>query len=272
MQKSDSAQSIKVVRRQVQPSTTLNRRYVTPPKNPSRRIKVNVDSSSSSQTAKTVSVPKSLAQPTASPRNLTAPKKAAVTPVSTTTKPTPEQLKELAIKKALRSASKDPEPTAHPHKLHFGLGRIVLAFACTTAAIFALFYFINANAGLSIVNAAKEAGIEISGSPKVPTGFDLTDIVSEEGKLTLNYSNPSIKASFSIVEERSSWDSNALLTNYVKPTYDDNFTIVRENGLTIYVSDSNAAWVSGRIVHKIITHSGSLTKKQIRTIAASLNH
>lgn len=300
MQKSDSTQLITVHRR-VQPSVTLNRKYVErpQPKSATRRIEINDSKTIISPTpavkaatpivkknpvvirptteatvaAKPVVKPavKTVTKPTVITKPATASKPAAKAAAPTADKLSPVQLKELAVKKALRAATKEPEPAKHPHKLHFGLGRIVLAFTCTAAAIFALVYFINLNVfDLSIANAAKEAGLEITSSPKVPTGFNLTDIVTEDGKITLNYSNPSIKASFSIVEERSSWDSNALLMNYVKPTYGDDYSIVREQGLTIYISNSDAAWVSGRVVHKITTTSGTLTKKQIRAIAISL--
>ena len=261
MQKSDSAQPIKVVRRQVQPSATLNRKYVTPPKAAARRIAVNSDMI----TVKTAA-PSTKTTPTTITTKPTLAKAAVSKPAAA--KPTPEQLKELAIKRALRSAEKASEPT--PHKLHFGLGRIFLALVCTAAAVFALVYFINQNVfNLSVVNAAKSAGLEINNSPKVPSGFELTDIISEDGKITLNYSNPSSKTSFTLVEERSSWDSNALLTNFVKPTYGADYSIVREQGITIYISNSNAAWINGRIVHKITAEPGTLTKKQIRSIATS---
>ena len=323
MQKSDNVQTIKI-RRQAQPSTTLNRKYVkrpeaknessvavnfaatkTPAAAPARKIQIRSDriedakpaqnniANTSSATpaavspaitrfgipaAKKVTAPKATAVKTpvaksAAPK-ITKPKaaapKAVTKPAAKATEMTPEQLKELAIKKALRSAAKE-EPEQHPHKIHFGLGRIFVAFACTAAAIFALIYFVNLNVfNLSVANAAKEAGLETTNTPKVPSGFELSDIASESGKLTLTYTNTSTKTTFLIIEERSSWDSNALLANYVKPTFGDDYTIVREQGLTIYINDSNAAWVNGRTVYKVTTTSGAITKKQIRTIAASL--
>lgn len=256
MHKSDSAQPIKVVRRQVQPSATLNRKYVTPPKPTTRRVQVGDGIVAVKPSVK--STAPAVAKSTM----------ASSVQKSTVSKLSPEQLKELAIKKALRSAEKTPEPT--PHKLHFGFGRIILALACTAAAVFALVYFINQNVfNLSVVNAAKSAGLEISASPKVPNGYELTDIVSEDGKMSLKYSNPANKTSFTLIEERSSWDSNALLSNFVKPNYGADYSIVREQGITIYINDSNAAWVNGRIVHKIVAEPGTLTKKQIRSIATS---
>ena len=270
MQKSDSVQSIKVVRRQVQPSTTLNRKYVTPPKAAARRVQVSVNAAPTAATAATKPAPK-VAAP--APQKVAAVRKPATTqkPATTTeAKLTPEQLKELAIKKALRTATEEPEPATRPNKLHFGFGRILLACVCTVAAVFAIGYFINQNVfNLSIANAARSAGLEVTNSPKVPSGYELTDITSEEGKLTLKYVNHSAKTEFTIIEERSSWDSNALLSNFVKPNYGVDCTVVREQGITIYISDSNASWINGRIVHKIIAEPGTLTKKQIRSIATS---
>ena len=52
--------------------------------------------------------------------------------------------------------------------------------------------------------------------------------------------------------------------------YGENYVIVREQGLSIYVSGSNAAWVNGGVVYKLKTISGSLTKKQLCSIAVSL--
>ena len=296
MQKSDNVQTIKV-RRQVQSSTTLNRKYVKRPEAktaPMQKIQIKLDHTDTkpvqsspaisrfgNPVTKVETAPKATATPkiAATPKAAVVPKvvsapKATTTPKgaakTTTGAMTPEQLKELAIKKALRSATKE-EPEAHPHKIHFGLGRIFLAFACTAAAIFALVYFVNLNVfNLSVANAAKEAGLETTNTPKVPNGFELSDIASESGKLVLTYTNNSSKTTFTITEERSSWDSNALLTNYVKPTFGEDYSIVREQGITIYINDSNAAWVNGRVVYRINTLSGAITKKQIRTIATSL--
>ena len=86
----------------------------------------------------------------------------------------------------------------------------------------------------------------------------------------MTFTNSAIDSSFTLTEEKSSWDTNALLSNFVKEEYGENYTVIREQGLTIYISGSDAAWVNGGIVYKIDTTSGSLTNKQIRSIAVSL--
>lgn len=98
----------------------------------------------------------------------------------------------------------------------------------------------------------------------------MSDITSEDGKVILNFKNAGNGDTFSLTEENSSWDSNALLTNFVKDEYGEDYSIVREQGLTIYISGSDAAWVNGGVVYKLKTTAGMLTKKQISSIAVSL--
>ena len=188
-------------------------------------------------------------------------------------KASPMELKNRAIEKALKTAEKIPEVDSGrtKQKFHFGFGRIMMALGCTAAAVFAIVYFVNLNMpDISLKVAAMQTGIEATYPAYVPRDFGLAGITSEEGKITLNFVNSSNGGAYNLVEEKSSWDSNALVTNFIKPTYKDNYTVIREQGLTIYVSNSNAAWVSGGIVYKLTTTSGSLTKKQIKTIATSL--
>ena len=123
---------------------------------------------------------------------------------------------------------------------------------------------------ISLKVAAMQTGIDASYPGYIPRDYTLSGIVSEEGKITLDFVSNASGDAFSITEEKSSWDSNALLNNYVKEKYGDNYTIVREQGLTIYISGSDAAWANGGIVYKLGANTGALTKKQISSIAASL--
>ena len=172
---------------------------------------------------------------------------------------TAKELKDQAIKKALASAAKTSESETKKAKkqkapkVHFGLGRVVLALSCAAAAVFAIVYFVNLNMpDISMRVAAMQTGIDAKYPGYVPRDFSLSDITSEDGKITLNFKN------------------SGTLTNFVKDEYGENYSTVREQGLTIYISGSDAAWVNGGVVYKIDTTAGSLTKKQINTIATSL--
>ena len=189
-------------------------------------------------------------------------------------KQTAKQVKQQEIQKALKAASATPKQKKTKKsdaKFHFGFGRVMLAFACAAVAVFAIVYFVNLNSpDISLKVAAMQTGIEASYPSYIPRDFSLSDITSENGRVTLNFSNPATGDAYTIVEEKSSWDSNALLSNYVKKTYGEDYTTIRENGLTIYIHNSDATWVNGGVVYKLQCKSGSLTKKQLRAIAVSL--
>ena len=157
------------------------------------------------------------------------------------------------------------------YKVHFGFKRILLALVCAGAAVFAIVYFVNLNSpNVSLKVAAMQSGIEASYPSYVPRDFSLSDITSENGKITMNFKNPSTGDAFTLIEEKTDWDSKALLNNFVRQTYGDNYAEIVEQGLTLYISGSDACWANGGITYTLDTTSGSLTKKQIKAIAVSL--
>lgn len=294
MQKNNDVQGVKKTHRQMQASTTLNRRYVKKPtktvattakKSPmvKRFTSQSIQSDFVAKSHYKNSVPATPVQKHPLQQSAQAKMRKRSESVSQAPQPklTAQQIKEQAIKKALATAStpaaasqnsaEGEDRSIKTHKHRFGAGRIVLALTCAVAAIFAIVYFVNLNMpDISLKVAAMQTGIEASYPGYVPRDYTLSGIVSEEGKITLSFANNASGDAFSIMEESSSWDSNALLNNYVKDKYGDNYTTVREQGLTIYISGSSAAWANGGIVYKLEANAGSLTKKQISSIAASL--
>lgn len=250
MQKSDNDNMVRVARHRAQASTTLNRRYVRRPTKGGdvvasmKKRKITVQSPSSSS---------------ASAR----------------------QMKDQAIKKALAEATmkssdekmnkKSRSKKKSNNKLRFGFGRVALALSCAAVAVLSIVYFVNLNMpDISLKVAAMQTGINASYPSYVPRDYGVSSITSENGKVTIDFRNSTAGNGFTLVEESSSWDSNALLKNFVKNEYGDNYTTVREQGLTIYVSGSNATWVNGGVLYKIKADDGVLTNKQIKSIAVSL--
>lgn len=196
-------------------------------------------------------------------------------------KPTAKELKDQAIKKALMSAAtsdmKEKQTVTSKKsqkkmgKMKFGFGRVMLALSCATAVVFAVAYFVNLNMpDISLRVAAMQTGIDATYPGYVPRDYNVAGITSQNGKVVLDFHNNSTDNKFTLEEEASSWDSNALLTNYVKDAFGDEYSIVREQGLTIYIKGSSAVWVNGGIVYKLKADDGVLTNKQIRSIAVSL--
>lgn len=185
-----------------------------------------------------------------------------------------------ALRQALRSvAAMDNEPQASdelsrkPHQRIRRKGsakRFLLAFTCAAACVAAIIYFVGSNIpDISVRVAAMQTGVEASYPSYIPRDFSLSDINSENGKITLTFKGPE-GTGFTLIEEKSSWDSSTLLRNYVEPTWKDNYTTTHEQGITIYTSGANAAWVNRGVLYKINASADSLTKKQLRNIVVSI--
>ena len=196
-----------------------------------------------------------------------------------TPKPRPKitssEIKTREIEKAVSRASKLPEASKHTRRRkdsffhEFGWQRMILAVACAATAVFAIAYLINiTSTDISLKVAAMQSGIEASYPSYVPRGYSLSDVTSSSGRVTMNFKTDG--GSFSLSEESSTWDSSALLNNYVKDYHEDDYAIIREQGLTLYMGGNWEAWVNGGILYKLTVTSGSLTKKQMKSIATSL--
>lgn len=280
----------KIAHRQIQSSTTLNRKYVRRPISPNAvRIRINEAKSAaepapapklSAQELKERAIKRALASTInettpakksffkhpAKPFAKTTTKSAPTLVAKTTIKPVPTESKNQTL---AHMATKTTTTDLPLKKARFGFGRILLALSCTAAAVFAIVYFTNLNMpDISLRVAAMQTGIEASYPSYVPRDFALSDILSKNGKITLNFKNNKTGGLFSLSEEKSSWDSGTLLKNYVLDAFEGEHATIREQGLTIYVKNGNAAWVNGGIVYKLT--SDSLTKKQIISIATSL--
>lgn len=309
MQKSKNTTMSSVARRRTMSSTTLNRKYVKrPTKTQQEKVEnnaVKVRRVEKKSEDKTTSSPRishfadiSVVSPTTKmtmnetmdseerikshPMHDAAKakmkKRVAYDNGVTDNRPTARELREQAIQKALREAStsskmtsdKSSKKSRDDHKLHFGVGKVFLALSCAAVAVFAIMYFVNLNMpDISLKVAAMQTGIDASYPNYIPRGYRISSITSENGKVTLEFVNDGGEA-FSIVEESSSWDSNALMNNYVKESFGDDCSVIREQGLTIYTNKNNAAWVNGGVVYKLKVTTGSLTNKQIRSIAVSM--
>lgn len=298
MQKSDNSQVAQTTHHRVQTSTTLNRKYVKRPSKITdiavRRAKPQAQTQVQAQAQEQMQTQMQAQEQAQEQAQATAPAQThpiqkvanskmrsrnAQKATKISSAMTAKELKDQAIRKALAAASasdsadniKVAKKSRKGNKIHFGFGKVMLALTCAAAAVFAIVYFVNLNMpDISLRVAAMQTGIDATYPSYVPRDYSVSSITSEEGMVTLNFVNSTTGESFSLIEEKSYWDSSALLSNYVKEEYNENYTVVREQGITLYISGSNAAWVNGGIVYKIITNSGTLTNKQIRSIAVSL--
>ena len=289
MQKTNE-RSVVNAHRRVKSSTTLNRKYVKKPSSVND-ISVSIDRSPkirhftnqvSNNKAKRVVTQEKVVQ---HPLQITANEKLRARQTqnlatSQVQKKSAKELKEQAIRKALSVASKTEinqtddsqnEFTQKDVKFKFGFPRVLLALSCAAIAVVAIVYFVNINMpDISLKVAAMQTGFDATYPNYVPRDYNLAGITSEDNKIVLEFKKASSGEAFTLVEEKSYWDSNALLENYVKGTYEDNYVVIKEQGLTIYINNSNAVWVNGGVLYIITDSDGHLNSSDLHDIAVSL--
>ena len=187
-----------------------------------------------------------------------------------------QEMKDRAVQQALRKVSRmeqdaEQNEIIQPKKLHFWQKRkFVAASAMAVVSVAMLGYLVYLNLpDLSARVSAMRAGIENSYPSYVPSSFKLDGLVDEsDGKIVMTFKDKEGK-SFTLTEEKSSWDSAAVLTNYVQENWED-YSIAKGQGLTIYVYESKAVWVNGGVFYSIDGGDSGLTSSELHDIAVSL--
>lgn len=150
----------------------------------------------------------------------------------------------------------------------FGFKWIAMAFAMAVVVVIGIVYLVNKNMpDVALKVVAMQNGIDAVYPEYTPRGYTLSDITSEDGKVTLNFRNAEAGAGYTLVEERV--DEAAKLSEYVSEAFGENYTRVDERGTVIYIGNGGAAWASGGVLFKLKITSGTLTRKQIVTIATT---
>lgn len=192
------------------------------------------------------------------------------------------ELKERAISRALESVATASDDAAEEveeqmtqiisKKRHTWRKRkLVLAAGMAVASIALLGYLVHLNLpDLSVRVAAMQHGIESAYPSYIPKGYRMDGLVAEkDGKVVINFVGKDGQG-FTLAEERSSWDSMALLSQFVTPEWGDDHEIIREQGLTIYVNGSDAVWVNGGVFYHLDSFGSELSKIQIHDIVVSI--
>ena len=188
---------------------------------------------------------------------------------------TAQELKERAIQQALRKVSTmdaDEEYSESFKKKHFWQKKkFALAASMAVVSLALLGYLVSVNMpNISVRVAAMHSGIEKAYPSYVPSSYRLDGLVKEEnGRITMGFKDDNGKK-FTLMEEKSSWDSSAVLSNYVMKNWGASYSVAKGQGLTIYVSGSNAAWVNGGVFYVINDNDNALTSSDLHDIAVSL--
>lgn len=183
--------------------------------------------------------------------------------------PTASVIKKVAVNQAVANA----QAPAKTHKSRFWQQRqrVTGIIAATFALVLLGGYVTYLNMpSLSVRVAAAQAGIDASYPDYRPDGYALNGPVTySDGRVSMAFKANGSDAEFTVNQSKSSWNSEAVLDNYVTPRAGSSYMPYTERGLTIYTYDNNAAWVNGGILYTI-EGDAPLSSDQIRRIATSL--
>jgi hypothetical protein len=193
-------------------------------------------------------------------------------PLQARTSHTPAQvLKNESIAEALAKApSKKQMAHSQPRK-RSKFARFSSTASVALALILLAGYFTYLNMpNLSTRIAAAQAGIDASYPEYKPDGYSLSGPVAYgQGQVSMKFASNAGSQSYKVEQAKSSWDSTAVLDNYVKKKAGESYITYTERGLTIYTFDGSAAWVNAGILYTI-SGDAPLSSDQIRRIATSM--
>ncbi len=177
-------------------------------------------------------------------------------------------LKEQAIERALENAQ--PVSRAQ-HKTSQGRGRMFNIATASLAILLLAGYLTYLNMpGFSVRMAAIQAGIDATYPEYRPSGYRLDGPVAyKDGEVAIHFASNAGPQKFALNQAKSTWDSSALLTNYVEPAAGTDYETYSDGGLTVYTYGNNAAWVNGGILYTIQGNT-LLSNDQILGMATSL--
>ena len=125
--------------------------------------------------------------------------------------------------------------------------------------------------GISMKVASYRAGFAANLPGYKPAGYSLSGpIAYQPGQVTIDFRSNIDSRRFSLKQQPTSWDSVALLENYVTKQ-NPNYLTYQDRGLTIYIYEgSNASWVNGGKMYQLDGKNSQLDTDQLLKLATSV--
>ncbi len=123
---------------------------------------------------------------------------------------------------------------------------------------------------LALKVASSKAGINASIPGYLPSGWQVSNnISSSPGTISYQISSADGRASATVNQSKTDWDSQALAENYVS-NKSDKYLSLQAAGLTIYVYGNQASWVNNGTWYRIEGDNTNLSQDQLIRMATSL--
>lgn len=180
-----------------------------------------------------------------------------------------KELKEALIRERLAEATPNHEHHSKKRRLtHQPRLATILTSSLALLLLAGYLTYINLP-NISMRVAATRAGISANYPNYKPDGYHFAGpITYQPGEVNISFQSNTNERNFVIKQKASSWDSQAVLDNYVtKKT--GTYLTYQERGLTIYSFGNKAAWVNGGLLYTI-EGNAPLGSDQLLKIATSM--
>jgi hypothetical protein len=163
------------------------------------------------------------------------------------------------------------EQTYESGKVKGKRGRRLFGFiSASVVALFLVGFLAYQNLpSLSLQLASYRSGLHATMPASSPSGFTFGFLSYSPGNVTVNFTSPQDSRQFNITQKASSWDSQALLSNFVSSANSAYKTYSRA-GRTVYLLGNNTAtWVDSGVWYTVDGNS-SLSTAQLLDVAGSM--
>lgn len=183
-----------------------------------------------------------------------------------------KERKERLIKQSLAAAIPPVASERRTPKLQPKHGRILRLASSGIVVLLLAGYVAYLNVPqISMKLAARRAGFAANLPGYQPAGYSLKGPISyNPGQVTINFASNTDDRHFSLKQQPTSWDSEALKENFVAKLTDTEPMIYTDRGLTIYIFNGNdAAWVNAGKLYHLQSANSQLDTDQVLTLATS---
>lgn len=183
-------------------------------------------------------------------------------------------LKEQLIAERLAKVDTTPSKTKAPKnrsRLFSRQPRVASMIAVSLAIMVLGGYLTYLNMpGLSVRVAAAQADVAATFPDYHPDGYRFNGPVAyAPGQVAIDFRANGGTTGYTVTEQKSTWDSQAVYDNIVAKAADDSYVTNSQQGLTIYTFKGDAAWVNKGILYTV--HGDApLSNEQLLRIAGSL--
>lgn len=186
---------------------------------------------------------------------------------------TPTSLKDQLIKERIAEAEAAKAGQKKPGffaRLRKRQPKLATTFAMSLSVLILGTYLTYINLpNISMRVAATRAGINATLPAYKPDGYSLSGAIAyAESEVSVNYKSNTGDQSYTVSQRASSWDSQAVLSNYVSKQTNAYLTF-QDRGLTVYTFGNKAAWTNGGLLYTI-DGDAPLSSDQILKIATSM--